>query len=133
MQYALLVCDDEEDARHLDQAFRAQSGNVSVNCMNGGLKLLDFIVNHPLDSFPFLIIIDQYLPDMDSLLVLTKLKAHQYGKVIPVAIMSGFASEKLIREYYVAGANCFYRKPLDQSEWSHMADCLLTLFSNRMS
>lgn len=44
--------------------------------------------------------------------------------------MSGFASKELIREYYLAGANCFYKKPLDLPDWTHMADCLITLFYN---
>jgi CheY-like chemotaxis protein len=131
MHYVLVVCDDAEDVKHLDQAFQAQPGNVRVDCMNGGLKLLDFIFNHPLNDFPFLIIVDQYLPDIDSMALLTQLKANPNGKLIPVAIMAGFTSDTLIREYYMAGANCFYKKPLDLSDWSHMADCLLTLFYNK--
>ena len=131
MYYLLVVCDDEEDVGFLEHAIHAQPGNIPVTCMDGGLKLLDFIYNHSAKEFPFLIVIDQYLPDIDSLTLLIKLKTNQHSKLIPVAIMSGFASEELIREYYLAGANCLYKKPLDLSDWNHMADCLLTLFNNK--
>jgi len=131
MHYVLAVCDDEEDVAFLEQAFFAQPGSYPVTCMQGGLQLLDFIYNHPFKDFPFLIVIDQYLPDIDSLSLLMKLKSNQHSRLIPVAMMSGFASEDLIREYYLAGANCFYKKPLDLPDWSHMADCLLTLFHNK--
>jgi|GEM_PF-5681431 len=131
MHYVLVVCDDEEDVALLDQAFHAQPVTISITCMDGGLKLLDFVSSHPSKDFPFLVVIDQYLPDIDSLTLLRKLKENLRSKLIPIAIMSGFASEELIRDYYLAGANCFYKKPLDLPDWSHMADCLLTLFYNR--
>lgn len=131
MHYVLAVSDDEENIAFLEQAFHAQPGNVRVTCVSGGLKLLNFIDNRSPNDFPFLIVIDQYLADIDSLALLLKLKADKHSKLIPVAIMSGFASDKLIREYYSAGANCFYKKPVDLSDWNHMADCLLTLFYNR--
>lgn len=130
MYYVLVVCDDDEDSAFLDQAFHAQPGNIPVIRINGGLKLLDFIRERPLNEYPFLIVLDQYLPDIDSLTLLRQLKSGQF-KLIPVAIMAGFAAEELIREYYFAGANCFYKKPLDLPDWSHMADCLLTLFYNK--
>jgi CheY-like chemotaxis protein len=131
MHYVLAVSDDEEDIAFLDQAFHTQPGNIPVTCMNRGLKLWDFVSNRSPNEFPFLIIIDQYLSDIDSLALLTKLKTDHQSRLIPVAMMSGFASEESIREYYRAGANCFYKKPLDLSDWRHMADCLLTLFYNR--
>ena|SRR4028118_2105073 len=131
MHYVLVVCNDEEDTGCLERAFQMQAVNVSVTRMNRGLKVLEFVGNHALSEWPFLIVIDQYLPDIDSLELLTRLKSNQRSKLIPTAIMSGFASEELIREYYLAGANCYYKKPFDLSEWSHMADCLLTLFYNK--
>lgn len=128
MPYVLAVSDDEEDIAFLDQAFHAQHGNVPVRNMNAGLRLWDFISNCSSKEVPFLIIIDHYLPDIDSLDLLTRLKTDHKSRLIPVAIMSGFASEEMIRDYYRAGANCFYKKPLDLPDWTHMADCLFTLF-----
>jgi len=129
MHYVLAVGEDE-DTEFLDQAFNAHPGKVPVTCMNKGLSLWNFISSRSPNEFPFLIIIDQYLSDVDSLALLLRLKAYKHSKLIPIAIMSGFASEELIHEYYRAGANCFYRKPIDPTDWSHMADCLLTLFYN---
>src|SRR4028118_361928 len=103
MHYVLVVCDDDDDVAFLDQAFHAQPGNFPVKCMNGGLQLLEFVYNHPFNEFPFLIIVDHYLPDIDSLTLLIKLKENVNSRLIPVAMMSGFASEDLIRQYYLAG------------------------------
>ena len=133
MHYVLAVSDDVDDIAFLDQAFHTQPGNIPVTCMNKGLKLWDFICNLPPNELPFLIVIDHYLSDIDSLALLTRLKGDHQCKLIPVAMMSGFASQEVIREYYRAGANCFYKKPLDLSDWRHMAECLLTLFYNRYS
>ena len=112
MHYVLAVSDDEEDRTFLLQAFHTQPGHIAVTCMNRGLKLWDFICNLSPNEFPFLIIIDNYLPDIDSLALLTTLKAdHQY-RLIPVAMIAGLASEEMIHDYYRAGANCFYKNPL---------------------
>ena len=132
MHYVLAVSDDEEDVAFLDQAFHSQPGNIPVKCMTGGLKLWDFVCNCSPNEVPFLIIIDHYLHDIDSLALIARLKADPQSRLIPVAIMSGCASEEMICEYYRAGANCFYKKPVDISDWLHMADCLVTLFSNRV-
>lgn len=130
MHYVLVVSDDEEDSGCLNTAFHTQPGKIRVSCMHSGATAIDFINKSPAIGFPFLIIIDQYLPDIDSLTLLTTFKCSSHSKLIPVAIMSGFATEEIIREYYLAGANCFYKKPIDPPDWNHMADCLLTLFHN---
>ena len=130
MHYVLVVCDDEEDTAFLDQAFHTQPTKIHVNCMESGVQLMEYMKECNPAEFPFLIVIDQYLRDIDSLALLGNLKSDKRSMTVPVAIMSGFASETLIRDYYRAGANCFYKKPLDNPEWSHMADCLLTLFYN---
>ena len=131
MHYVLLVCDDDEDVDFLKQAFHAQPGKIPVNCMNCGAKLLEFVSNQPWNELPFLIVVDQYLPDIDSMTLLSHLRIQEQSRLIPIAIMSGFASDALIGEYYRAGANCFYKKPFDLADWSHMADCLITLFLNK--
>ena len=130
MHYVLVVCDDDEDVEFLYQAFHTQPRKIPVNSLNCGVKLLEFVSTRSRNELPFLIVVDQYLPDIDSMTLLSHLRTKEHSRLIPIAIMSGFASEELIREYYRAGANCFYKKPIDLADWSHMADCLITLFLN---
>jgi CheY-like chemotaxis protein len=130
MHYVLAVGDDE-DIAFLDKAFNAQPGRIPVTSMNKGLNLWNFISGRLPAEFPILIIIDQHLSDVDSLALLLRIKADKQLRLIPVAMMSGFTSQELIHEYYRAGANCFYRKPLDPNDWHHMVECLLTLFNTR--
>ena len=54
MYYVLVVCDDDEDVEFLRQAFHAQPGNISFYSVNGGVKLLEFMSNQPLNELPFL-------------------------------------------------------------------------------
>lgn len=130
MHYVLAVGDDE-DIAFLDQAFSARPEKIPVTCMNRGLNMWNFISGRLPADFPILIIIDQHLSDVDSLALLLRIKADKQLRLIPVAMMSGFASQELIHDYYRAGANCFYRKPLDPTDWHHMVECLLTLFNTR--
>jgi CheY-like chemotaxis protein len=130
MHYVLVVCDDDEDIEFLKQAFHAQPGKIPVNSLDSGRKLLEHLSTRPLYELPFLVVLDQYLSDIDSLTLVSDLRKQEQSRLIPVAVMSGFASDELIREYYRAGANCFCKKPYDPADWSHMADCLVTLFLN---
>lgn len=128
MHYVIAVCDDEEDVGYLEKAFYSQPGNFSFTSVPSGASLMKLLAGRNHSEFPFLIVIAQYLSDIDSLELVNQLKSNTDYKLIPVSIMSGFASNEVITKYYLAGANCFYRRPLDLSDWNHMADCLVTLF-----
>ena len=130
MSYVLAVGNDEETAL-LDHAFNGFPGRVPVTCMEKGLNVWNFISGRLPSEFPLLIIIDQHLSDVDSLALLLRIKADQHLKLIPVAMISSNVSRQEIHDYYRAGANCFYKKPADRSDWNHMAECLLTLFIDR--
>jgi CheY-like chemotaxis protein len=128
MHYVLVVCNDDEDLDCIEGAFHVQPGNFSIKTFRSANELTRYLARLDNDNFPCLIIINNYLPDMDSLELLGKIKGEPSYRHIPVTIMAGFAAEVTIRGYYLAGANCFYKKPGDQYEWNHMADCLITLF-----
>jgi CheY-like chemotaxis protein len=128
MRYIIVVCNDNEDIRFIEEAFLAQPGNFSIKTLSSADLLLNYLLLAAGKDLPCLIIINNYLPDMDSLELLVKIKKNALNKLIPVALMAGFAAENLIKQYYLAGANCFYKKPLDTYEWHHLADCLITLF-----
>jgi CheY-like chemotaxis protein len=128
MHYVLVVGNDDEEISFIEEAFLAQPGNFSIKTFLSANLLLDHLRRVERKDFPSLIIVNNYLPDMDGLALLEKIKEDPFYKLIPVAIMAGFASANTIKQYYLAGANCFYKKPLDKDEWNHMADCLITLF-----
>ena len=124
------MSDNAEDISFLEQAFLAQPGNYKIKNFNSGLELLEFLSNEPVIYFPLLIIADQFLSKLDSLTLLKKLKENKRLMCIPVAIMSEFISKEITREYYLHGANCFFKKPSESYDWNHMAGCMVTLFSH---
>jgi two-component system, response regulator len=130
MHYVILVCDDEEDVGYVKQAFESLPGDIDVVTFGTAASFFEYINAQHSSNYPFLVIVNHYVADADTLDLLRSIKKDDKYKLLPVAMMSGFASESLIREYYLAGANCFYKKPFDQHDWNHMADCLVTLFHN---
>ncbi|MCW3116390.1 MAG: hypothetical protein JWM28_472, partial [Chitinophagaceae bacterium] len=114
MHYVIVVCDDDEDISFIEEAFLAQPGNFSIKTFRAANLLLRHLLQAGDNNFPCLIIVNNFLPDMSSLELLEKIKENPVHKLIPVAIMAGFASENTIKQYYLAGANCFYKKPLDK-------------------
>lgn len=130
MPYVLAVGNDQ-DTVPLNQAFNQIPAGIRVTCVKNGSSVWDFITGRPPSEFPLLMIIDQYLPDIDTLALLMRIKTNEQSKLIPVAILSANVSLEEVNVYYRAGANCIYKKPMDSSDWSHMAECLLTLFDDR--
>src|SRR6185295_10599644 len=113
MQYVTLVCDDDEDISFIEEAIVAQPGHFAIKTFRSANMVLHHLLRLDDDGFPCLIIINNNLPDMDSLELLEKIKKNPLHKLIPVAIMAGFTSQNSITQYYRAGANCYYKKPLD--------------------
>lgn len=128
MHFVLVVTDDNEDIAFIEEAFLAQPGTFSIKTIRTASLLVEYLQGTAVNNFPSLIIVNNYLTDMDSQELLEKIKANPLHKLIPVAVMAGFATEDTIRRFYLGGANCFYKKPMDRYEWNHMADCLITLF-----
>ncbi|MBC7903078.1 MAG: response regulator [Gemmatimonadaceae bacterium] len=130
MHYLIIVCDDEGDAASVVKAFEKQSRKIQMTIFSSARLLTDFLETKQEAEYPALVIIDYYLPGMSSLDLVVSMRKKKEYRLIPLAVMAGFATQDVIGNYYKEGANCFYRKPVDDDDWSHMADCLLTLFFN---
>ncbi len=117
----VFVVDDDEELLELLK-IRIESSGYHVLCTTEGEKAFDLIQK----SMPDVIILDIFLPDVDGLTILKRLKSPidiETGKPsktkdIPIIVLTGKAPmiENMTR---VEGAVDFFIKPLDTDKLIH--------------
>lgn len=91
---------------------------LSVDC---GSDVLDAVVGYR----PDLILLDALMPDIDGFDVCELLRAHPYGKYVPVIMLTGLDDMASINRAYNAGATDFFTKPINSSMLIHRIRYLL--------
>lgn len=109
----ILVVDDEVEIRELLQEFLAQRGYRTDGAANGA-EALTKIQSRP----PDLVILDVYMPEMNGVDVLRRLKDPRRAASSPVGVIMLTASqdEALLREALDLGAFDVLPKPVDLSQ-----------------
>ena len=111
----VLLVDDEKETSSVFQAGLSQAGyNVTV-AENGSIAL-DFIKKNKYD----IILLDQMMPDMSGNEVLRVLKGDEATKNIPVAMLTNFGHDEMVKEALNLGASDYVLKyqvePADLAE-----------------
>lgn len=107
MKANILLVDDE--MINLDVVSRRFSReDYLVNHAESGKKALELMKVQQFD----LIILDVYMPDMDGIEVLKKIKSDSKTRDTPVIMLSADSSSKLIRKCLLLGAADYLTKPL---------------------
>lgn len=104
----ILCVDDESDMRMMIKLSLENVGGYQVMTCATGQELLDNIEGWN----PDLIVLDAVMPGMDGLETLSKIKANEKFKTIPVMFMTGKAKEAE-KEMLDAGAIGVVIKPFD--------------------
>lgn len=108
----ILVIDDEKASLEIIASSLEDAGfNIfkSLKPMDGIKKAIEIK--------PALIILDWYMPNMDGLQVLHKLKENKITKEIPVVMATGIKTESEdLKQALDSGAVDFIRKPIDEIE-----------------
>lgn len=103
---SILVVDDEAPVRDVLRDFCLSSPFFKVTTASGGQEALDLVERHDFD----IITVDLVMPEMsglEAIEVIKKQKPH-----LPVVIITGNATESLIREAGRLGGCRIMRKPL---------------------
>lgn len=105
----VLIVEDEKDMREALVGKFELSGFEVEQAENGvgGLK-------QSLDSHPDIILLDIIMPEMDGIEMLKKLRENEWGKKVPVIILTNISDIEKYKEAQEIGISAYLMK----AEWS---------------
>ena len=114
----LLVEDSKTDAELTLRALKKNNLANNVVWVEDGAEALDFMFctgsyAGRANGFPRLVLLDLKLPKIDGIEVLSRLKADQRTKMIPVVMVTSSAEDRDVIESYRLGVNSYLVKPVD--------------------
>lgn len=116
----ILIVDDIRLHRDRTSEILARRGYVTVQAENG-IRALDMVTSES----PDLVILDAYMPDVDGLDVVKRLKADPFTHHIPVLVFTGDGSTNFEIQSLKGGADGFVRKTFDAEELVANVEALL--------
>jgi CheY-like chemotaxis protein len=109
----LLADDDEADRLLFKEAFDELKAGTSVETVNDGVELMEFLKNTEPKNLPNIIFLDINMPRKDGMECLKEIRANKNFKEVSVAIYSTSSSESDMEETFLNGANVYIHKPND--------------------
>lgn len=116
----ILIVDDVRLHRDRTAEILARRGYATVQAENG-IRALDMVTSES----PDLIILDAYMPDVDGLDVVKRIKADPFTHHIPVLVFTGDSSTSFEIQSLQGGADGFVRKSFDAEELVANVEALL--------
>lgn len=108
----LLVEDNPDDAELAIRALRKSNLANHLLHLQDGQEALDYLFDDK-NTKPKLVLLDLKMPKVDGIEVLSKLKADERTRTIPVVMLTSSKEERDIVETYKLGVNAYIVKPLD--------------------
>lgn len=118
--YTIFSIDDDESARVLFEIMLKRSGYNVVQAIDAddALEQLENLV-------PDLIMTDIQLPGMDGLELTRILRARDAFDKTPIIVLSAFQSDTMIQDALDAGADEFFKKPLQMAGLSDTLNAII--------
>jgi len=119
----LLIEDDPNDVELILRAFRKRNVEAKIRVLSDGAQAVDFLFGPAAVSAPEIlsglkvIFLDLNLPKVGGLEVLSKLKADERTKSIPVVVLTSSEDNMDIVQSYRLGANSYIVKPVDYDKF----------------
>jgi two-component system, response regulator len=123
----LLVEDQPGDVELAVRAARKTNPHNEVVVASDGVEALDYLfgtgkyAGQEPNVVPNLILLDLKLPRIDGLAVLSRLRAEERTRHIPVVILTGSRDEHTVVSSHDLGANRFIAKPVDVAKFAASA------------
>lgn len=115
----LIVEDNPNDYELTLRALKKINLTNSTRWVKDGAEALEYIFctgayeHRSIDNKPRLIMLDLKLPKVDGIQVLSRLKADERSRYIPVVMLTSSHEERDIVESYKLGVNSYIVKPVD--------------------
>jgi two-component system response regulator len=115
----LLVEDNADDEALTLRALKKNNITNKVVVARDGVEAVDYLfgtgsyAGRDPDDLPQIVMLDLKLPKLDGFEVLTRLRADQRTKTLPVIILTSSKEQQDIVYGYGLGANSYIRKPVD--------------------
>ena len=105
----ILIIDDEIQIVEQVSSLVTSFGHTPLYTLYGSY-LFQYLQEEKVD----LILLDIYMPEVSGLVLLKQLKEHKLYWQIPVIILTGESSEKLLEKCFASGASDFINKPIQE-------------------
>ena len=112
----LLVEDNAQDEKLTLRALGKVNLVNRVHVVRDGQQALDYLFD-PGQELPAAVMLDLNLPKVSGLEVLTRLRAEQRTRLVPVVILTSSDEDRDRYGSYQLGANSFVQKPVDFTEF----------------
>ncbi len=120
----LLVEDNPDDEALIRRALEKNNFQIELVVAHDGVEALNYLLatgtyaGRDTRVVPQIILLDLKMPKIDGLEVLSRLRADDRTRLLPVIILSLSNEEQDIIDGYSLGANSYIRKPVDFVQFS---------------
>lgn len=111
MAARILITDDDPEQRSLSRYFLEHRGYEIDECVNGA-EAVERLSKEHFD----LLVLDLLMPIQDGFTTLQQLRSQDFGKDIPIIVLSSLAQEANVVRALQLGATDFLRKPFSPEE-----------------
>jgi len=119
----LLVEDDPGHARLIERNLRRAHITNEIVTLSDGQQAVDYLLKESAyagatHTMPLLMLLDLNLPRLDGYQVLTRLKADERTRHIPIIILTTTDEPQEIERCYALGCNVYVTKPVEYDEFA---------------
>ena len=114
----VMIEDDEGHATLIERNIRRAGVNNRILPFKNGTSAMEFLLGEDgtgsmHTGHSLLILLDLNLPDMTGVDILTRIKANEHLKRVPVVVLTTTDDQREIQRCYDLGANVYITKPVD--------------------
>jgi CheY-like chemotaxis protein len=122
----LLVEDNPHDELLILRALNKAGLRATIDVVRDGQQAVDYLLctgefAERTVELPAFVLLDINLPKLSGFDVLTKVRANDRTRLLPVVVFTSSDEESDRLRSYIAGANSFINKPLDYTNFMHLA------------
>jgi CheY-like chemotaxis protein len=120
----LLVEDNPDDEALTLRALRHSNITNRIVVAHDGAEALAYLfgsgpeVGRDVRLMPAVVLLDLKLPKLSGQEVLSRLRADERTRLLPVVVLTTSSEERDVIESYINGANSYVRKPVDFAQFA---------------